>query len=82
MSHHDQLKALIIECFTVRRPELKPGVEYTAKRILKPIWAELEPWEQRLAGNIFYRLVESGEMPMECLGESRRTGHSLIYRLV
>lgn len=82
MNHHDQLKELIIECFCARHPELKPGVEYKLKRILKPIWAELEPWEQRLAGNIFYQLKESGEIPMECLGESRRTGHSLIYRRV
>lgn len=82
MDHHDQLNALIIECFTVRHPELKPGVEFKVKRILMPIWAELEPWEQRLAGNIFYRLVKGGEIPMECLGESRRTGHSLIYRLI
>ena len=81
MESDDELKTLLLECFWVRRPELQPGVEYTAKQIFKPIWGEFDNGEKRQAGVIFNKLVLAEDIPMECLGESRRTGHSLIYRL-
>ena len=79
--YRDQLKAMLREGFSLRQPELLPDKEYTARQIYERIWGEFEPWERRFAGGVFNRLVEDGEIPMVCLGESKRSGHSLVYRL-
>jgi hypothetical protein len=81
METDDELEQLLLECFWARYPYLKPGVEYKAKRIFKPIWDALSNGDKRVAGNIFSKLVTTFNLPIECLGESKRTGHSQVYRI-